>query len=59
MNRTRTTTDVAQRSALYEKAQELVKEEAPWVTMNHSLVCMVVRDEVQNYKVDPFGGQYF
>ncbi len=37
----------------------IFKEEAPWVTMNHSIVYMIVRDNVQNYKVDPFGGQYF
>ena len=51
--------DVTSRSELYKKAQLLFKEEAPWVTMNHSVVYMVLRDRVHNYKVDPFGGQFF
>jgi dipeptide transport system substrate-binding protein len=59
MSKARTSSDVAERTRLYERAQVLFKQEAPWVTMNHSIVYMVVRDRVENYKMDPFGGQYF
>ena len=59
MAQARTSSDVAERTKFYEQAQVLFRAEAPWVTMNHSVVFMVVRDGVKNYKMDPFGGQYF
>jgi dipeptide transport system substrate-binding protein len=59
VDRARVTSDIATRTALYEQAQVLFKQEAPWVTMNHSTTFMVLRDRVLNYKIDPFGGQYF
>ena len=59
VNRARVTSDIATRTQLYRQAQVLFKEEAPWVTMNHSVTFMVVRDRVKNYKIDPFGGVYF
>jgi dipeptide transport system substrate-binding protein len=49
------TSDVAKRTALYEKAQLVFKEEAPWVTVAHSVVFVPIRKNVVNYKVDPFG----
>lgn len=51
--------DQAERSALYEKAQEVFKREAPWGTIAHSVVYEPIRNEVQGYKIDPFGGHYF
>jgi dipeptide transport system substrate-binding protein len=53
------TTDVAERTRLYEKAQLVFKEEAPWVTIAHSVVFMPMRKEVVGYKIDPFGGHVF
>jgi dipeptide transport system substrate-binding protein len=52
-------TDVAKRTALYEQAQVIFKEEAPWFTIAHSVVFMPMRKEVLNYKIDPFGGHPF
>ena len=51
--------DVAERTALYEQAQEIFKEEAPWVTVAHSVVFKPVRKEVKDFKIDPFGGHIF
>jgi dipeptide transport system substrate-binding protein len=51
--------DQAERTTLYKQAQVLAKEEAPWVPIAHSIVFVPVRKEVVNYKVDPFGGQYY
>lgn len=51
--------DVAKRTALYEQAQKIFKEEAPWITVAHSVVYQPVRKEVQGWKIDPLGGQYF
>jgi dipeptide transport system substrate-binding protein len=53
------TSDVAKRTELYEQAQVIFKEEAPWITIAHSVVFMPVRKEVVDYKIDPFGGHIF
>ena len=55
----KTTADVAKRTDYYEKAQLIFKEEAPWVTIAHSVVFMPVRKEVTGYKVHPLGGHIF
>lgn len=41
------------REALYRKAQEIFKREAPWVPLAHSVVFMGARKEVQGYRIDP------
>jgi dipeptide transport system substrate-binding protein len=51
----RQTSDVAKRKALYEKAQLIFKDEAPWVTIAHSVAYEPIRNNVTGYKVDPFG----
>jgi len=51
--------DQAERSALYEQAQTIFKEQAPWATIAHSVVFMPMRSEVQGYVIDPFGGHAF
>lgn len=53
------TADIAERTALYEQAQVIFKEEAPWATIAHSVVFMPVRPEVIDYRIDPFGGHIF
>ncbi len=53
------TIDVAERTRLYEEAQVIFKEEAPWITIAHSVVYMPMRNEVQGYRIDPFGGHEF
>jgi len=51
--------DVKERTRLYQQAQAVFKDEAPWITIAHSVVFMPVRKEVQDYKIDPFGGHIF
>ena len=53
------TTDVAERTRLYEEAQVVFKEEAPWVTIAHSVVYKPLRKEVVDFRIDPFGGHVF
>ncbi|MBM9593758.1 ABC transporter substrate-binding protein [Roseitranquillus sediminis] len=48
-----------ERAALYEEAQVVFKEQAPWATIAHSVVFMPVRPEVEGYKVHPLGGHIF
>ncbi|WP_371225688.1 ABC transporter substrate-binding protein [Roseovarius sp. 2305UL8-3] len=52
-------TDQAKRTELYEQAQVVFKEQAPWATIAHSVVYMPTRPEVEGYKVHPLGGHIF
>ncbi|MEY8830700.1 ABC transporter substrate-binding protein [Sedimentitalea sp. XS_ASV28] len=49
----------AERAPLYEQAQVIFKEQAPWATIAHSVVYMPMRPEVDNYVVHPLGGHIF
>jgi dipeptide transport system substrate-binding protein len=53
------TADIAQRTDLYKKAQVVFKEEAPWVTIAHSVVFMPMRKEVTGFIMDPLGTHQF
>jgi dipeptide transport system substrate-binding protein len=48
-----------ERAELYEQAQVIMKEQAPFATIAHSVVFMPVRKEVEGYKVHPLGGHIF
>ncbi len=49
----------ADRAKLYEKAQLVFKEEAPWVTIAHSVRFDPQRKEIKNYKMDATAHHYF
>jgi dipeptide transport system substrate-binding protein len=51
--------DPAERTRLYEEAQVIFKEQAPWATIAHSVVFKPMRKEVTDFKIDPFGGHIF
>jgi dipeptide transport system substrate-binding protein len=51
--------DPAERTRLYEEAQVVFKEQAPWATIAHSIVFKPVRKEVVDFRIDPFGGHVF
>lgn len=51
--------DMAERTKLYEQAQVIFKEQAPWATIAHSIVFKPIRKEVVDFKIDPFGGHVF
>jgi dipeptide transport system substrate-binding protein len=53
------TSDIEKRTEYYKQAQVLFKEQAPWITIAHSIVYEPVRREVKGYKIDPLGGHYF
>ncbi len=53
------TSDVAERTAIYEEMQEIFKEQAPWATIAHSVVFMPMRPEVEGYVMHPLGGHIF
>jgi dipeptide transport system substrate-binding protein len=49
----------ADRAKLYEQAQVIVKEEAPWITLAHSIRFDPLRKEVKGYKMDATAHHYF
>ncbi|HEY1327992.1 MAG TPA: ABC transporter substrate-binding protein [Casimicrobiaceae bacterium] len=49
----------ADRAKLYEQAQVIVKEEAPWITIAHSVRFDPIRKEVKGYKMDATAHHYF
>ncbi|AUM74204.1 ABC transporter substrate-binding protein [Paracoccus jeotgali] len=51
--------DQAERTKLYEQAQVVFKDQAPWATIAHSVVNEPISSKVQGYKIDPFGGHVF
>jgi len=53
------TTDIAKRTELYQKAQAVFKEEAPWFTVAHSVQYKPIRKEVVDFKLSPFGAHVF
>ncbi len=59
IQKAKVTADVKERTRLYEEAQMVFKEQAPWVTIAHSVVFEPVRKEVVDYRIDPFGGHIF
>ncbi len=55
VQKAKTTSDQAERTKLYEQAQVIFKEQAPWITVAHSVVHVPMRKEVSGFVVDPLG----
>ncbi len=53
------TADMAERTKLYEEAQVVFKEQAPWATIAHSTVFMPVAKNVTGFVQDPLGYHRF
>jgi dipeptide transport system substrate-binding protein len=51
--------DQAERTKLYEQAQVIFHDQAPWLPIAHSVVFEPTRKEVTGYKVSPFGRHDF
>ncbi len=51
--------DLAERTALYEQAQVVFKQQAPWMTIAHSVVYQPVSKDVVDFRIDPFGTHNF
>ena len=49
----------ALRIPLYEEAQRIFKQHAPWLPLSHSTQTWVHRQEVRNFRMSPFGGLDF
>jgi dipeptide transport system substrate-binding protein len=55
----KTVTNPAERTKLYEKAQVIFMEQAPWFTIALAVQMKPVRKEVIDFKLSPFGRHYF
>ncbi len=55
----KTISDQSERAKLYEEAQVVFKDQAPWATIAHSVVFMPIRSEVEGYIIHPLGGHLF
>lgn len=51
--------DQAERAKLYEQAQVIFKEQAPWATLAHSTVVVPMSKKVSGYVMDPLGKHLF
>src|SRR3990167_6921868 len=55
----KTVTSLAERTKLYEQAQVIFKEQAPWFTIAHAVQIKPMRKNVIDYKNSPFGRHNF
>jgi dipeptide transport system substrate-binding protein len=53
------TSDIAKRTELYEKAQVIFHDDAPWIPIAHSIVYMPMSKKVVGFKVHPLGTHIF
>jgi dipeptide transport system substrate-binding protein len=59
VQKAKTVSNVAERTKLYEKAQVIFKEQAPWFTIAHAVQIAPVRKEVVDFKLSPFARHTF
>ena len=59
VERAKEISDQAERTRLYEEAQVIFKQEAPWVTLAHSKIVIPMSRKVIDYKIDPFNMHLF
>lgn len=55
VNQARRTTDIAERTRLYEQAQALFNKEEPWFLLNHTKRVIPVSKKVTGFVIDPHG----
>ncbi|AOE88159.1 ABC transporter substrate-binding protein [Pseudomonas sp. TCU-HL1] len=55
----KTHADPAERTTLYTKAQQIVREQALWLPLAHPTAFALTRANVEGYQVNPFGRQDF
>lgn len=59
VHRARTIANPKLRVPMYEEAQLIFKEQAPWLTIANSKQFVVVRNELLNFRLSPFGRHLF
>jgi dipeptide transport system substrate-binding protein len=59
VTKAKSVSDQAERTKLYEQAQVIFKDQAPWYTIAHAVQLKPVRKEVIDFKLSPFGRHTF
>ena len=59
IQKAKSATSQAERQKLYEQAQVIFKQQAPWFTIAHAVQLKPVRKEVIDFKLSPFGRHTF
>ncbi len=59
VQKAKVTTDVKERTQLYEQAQVIFKEQAPWFTIAHAVQIKPISKNVIDFKLSPFGRHSF
>ena len=59
VTKAKTVSEQAERTKLYEQAQVIFKEQAPWFTIAHAVQLKPVRKSVVDFKLSPFGRHNF
>ncbi|AXC51302.1 ABC transporter substrate-binding protein [Paracoccus suum] len=59
LQKARVSSDRAERTKLYEEAQLIISDQAPWVPLAHSTVVLPLSKKVKNYVMDPLGAHRF
>ena len=59
ITKARATADKAERTKLYEEAQVVFKDQAPWATIAHSVVSVPMSKSVTGFLQDPLGSHRF
>jgi dipeptide transport system substrate-binding protein len=59
INKATKTTNLAERTKLYEEAQVIFKQELPWSTIAHSTTNQPMRKELTGFHISPFGDYDF
>ena len=55
LQQAKVTSDQAERTKLYEQAQVIFKDQAPWLTIAHSTQYVPMRSEVSGFVMSPLG----
>jgi peptide/nickel transport system substrate-binding protein len=51
----RTTLDQTKRTELYQQAQKLLAEDAPWILIDHEAQIVVMDQKIKDFKLHPTG----
>ena len=55
LSQAKQTSDVAERTRLYEEAQVIFKDQAPWATLDHSTQYVPMSNKVSGFVMSPLG----
>lgn len=55
LNKARVTSDKSERTAMYEKVQEIVMEEAPWLVLDYEKQIVLATPNLKNFTLHPTG----